>query len=326
MTMRYGHDMDLEVRHLRLVAAVADFGSLTRASERLNVTQSALSHQLRDIEQRLGTNLFLRVGRRLVLNGAGERLLSAARDVLVRLDAAEEDVRRMGRDHGGILRITTECYTCYHWLPPLLAEYRRTQPGIDVRIEVGATGRAAPMVAEGKVDLAIVSSTVRDRRLSVRPLFEDDVVLVMAPTHRLAAHASVPIEALKGETLLIYPPRAESRVLNEVLLPGGAAPARIVEVQLTEAICELVKAGQGVSVLARWAVQPLVDARQLVARPLAARGMRRQWSAVMPLEIAKLDYVREFVSLLAEHAPTTRRGRLELSPLPTRRAARLAKL
>ena len=113
-------DMDLEVRHLRLVAAVAAVGSLTRAGDQLHLTQSALSHQLRDIESRLGAALFLRVGRRLVLTPAGQRLLASATDVLERLEQTEHDIREMGRDRAARLRITTECYTCYHWLPPLL--------------------------------------------------------------------------------------------------------------------------------------------------------------------------------------------------------------
>src|SRR5471032_3455649 len=99
--------MDLEILHLQLVAAVAQVGSLTRAGDQLHLTQSALSHQLRGIESRLGAALFLRVGKRLVLTPAGERLLASATDVLERLRQAEDDIRRMSRDHAGLLRITT---------------------------------------------------------------------------------------------------------------------------------------------------------------------------------------------------------------------------
>src|SRR5437762_8515296 len=116
--------MDLEVRHLQLVAAVADVGSLTRAGDRLHLTQSALSHQLRDIESRLGAALFLRVGKRLVLTPAGDRLLASARDVLERLRETEDDIRQMGLERRGVIRLSTECYTCYHWLPPLLTKFR----------------------------------------------------------------------------------------------------------------------------------------------------------------------------------------------------------
>jgi LysR family transcriptional regulator for metE and metH len=301
--------MDLEVRHLQLVAAVADTGSLTRAGDRLHLTQSALSHQLRGIESRLDAALFRRVGKRLVLTPAGERLLVSAKDILERLAQTEEDIRRMGKEHAGVLRLTTECYTCYHWLPPLLMRYRRRFPRVEVRIDVEATGRPIEMLLAGKIDLAIVSSPVTDRRLASRKVFDDELVIIAARHHRFAQQPHVRLSELRDETLFIYPPREESRVLQEVLLPAGISPARIEEVQLTEAITELVKAGLGVAVLAWWAVQPLVDAGAIVARPLTARGVHREWRAAMPKDLARADYVMEFIDLLEKHAPTGRSGK-----------------
>jgi LysR family transcriptional regulator, regulator for metE and metH len=298
--------MDLEIRHLQLVAAVADVGSLTRAGDRLHLTQSALSHQLRDIESRLGAALFLRVGKRLVLTPAGERLLASAREVLERLERTEHDIREMSRDRAGVLRITTECYTCYHWLPPLLLHYRRTFPRVEVRIDVNATGRPVEMLLAGKIDLAVVSTPVADRRLATRPVFEDELVVVASRRHRFAQQTHVRLADMRDETLFVYPPKEESSVLQRTLLPGGAAPARVEEVLLTEAIVELVKAGLGVAVLARWAVQPVVDAGAIVARPLTARGLHREWRAAMPKDLARVDYVVEFATLLERHAPTRR--------------------
>jgi LysR family transcriptional regulator for metE and metH len=295
--------MDLEIRHLRLVSAVADCGSLTRAGDRLHLTQSALSHQLRDIESRLGAALFLRVGKRLVLTPAGERLLASAREVLARLQQTEHDIRQMGRDRAGVLRLTTECYTCYHWLPPLLTKYRRKFPRVEVRIDVDATRQPVETLLAGKVDVALMSTPVRDRRLTATPIFDDELIVIAATTHPFAKKTHVKLADMHGETLLLYPPKEESLVLNQVLLPNGAVPGRIDEVQLTEAIIELVKAGLGISVIARWAVEPIVKSGALVARPLTARGLHRRWSAVMPKDLAKTDFVREFVELLKEYAP-----------------------
>src|SRR4030095_9896073 len=119
--MNYIHAMNLEVRHLKLVEAIAETRSVTRAGERLHLTQSALSHQLRDIETRLGTPLLLRLNRRMVPTPAGERLLESARTVLAHLRGTEEEIRGMGKKEGeGLLRLAIECYTCYHWLPALL--------------------------------------------------------------------------------------------------------------------------------------------------------------------------------------------------------------
>jgi LysR family transcriptional regulator for metE and metH len=301
--------MDLEIRHLRLVSAVADLGSLTRAGDRLHVTQSALSHQLRDIESRLGAALFLRVGKRLVLTPAGERLLASAREVLDCLDRTEDEIRQMGKDRAGRLRMTTECYTCYHWLPPLLLQFRKRFPRVEVRIDVAATGRPQDMLLAGKIDLAIMSTPVADRRLASRPVFDDELVVVAAKFHRFAKQTHVRLSDLREETLYVYPPKEESRVLQEVLLPSGHAPANVEEVMLTESIAELVKAGLGVSVLARWAVQPLVDAGALVARPLTAHGLHREWCAVMPKDLADADYVSEFVDLLVKESPTATASR-----------------
>src|SRR5438093_1222292 len=210
--------MDLEIRHLRLVAAVADLGSLTRAGDRLHVTQSALSHQLRGIESRLGAALFLRVGKRLLITPAGERLLASAREVLERLDRTEGEIRKMAQDRAGVIRLSTECYTCYHWLPPLLAKYRPSFPRVDVQIDVAATHRPLERMLAGKLDLAIVSSPVKDRRLVVRPLFDDELVVIASPRHRFARQTHVKLAEMREETLFVYPPREESLVLQNVLL------------------------------------------------------------------------------------------------------------
>ncbi len=301
--------MDLEVRHLRLVVAVADVGSLTRAGDRLNLTQSALSHQLRDIESRLGTPLFLRVGRRLVLTPAGERLVESARDVLDRLHAVEGDVRQMGKDQRRVLRLTTECYTCYHWLPPLLAAYRERCPGVEVRIDVDATSHPIQALLDHRIDVAVTVSehTALDRRLTRRVVLDDELVVIVSASHPLASRKSVRPADLADETLFIYPPREESGVLQQVLMPAGVTP-RVEEIKLTEAIVELVKAGLGVAALARWAVQPYIDAGGLIGLPFAVAAARRHWRVVMRKEMARVDYVQAFVDLLARQAPAAARA------------------
>ena len=127
--------MDLEVRHLKLVREVSAAGNLTRAGAALHLTQSALSHQLRDIESRLATPLFLRVGKRMALTAAGERVLQSADEILAAIEPTEDAVRLLAGADRGLLRVSTECYTCYHWLPPLLKRYRKSHPQVDVRID-----------------------------------------------------------------------------------------------------------------------------------------------------------------------------------------------
>ena len=301
-TMKYDHDMDIELRHLKLMATVAECGSLTKAGERLHLTQSALSHQLRDLESELAIPLFLRVGKRMVLTPAGDRLLASARRVLSEIDTAEDDIRRLDGDRVGPLRITTECYTCYHWLPQLLKAFRLKHPRVDVRVDVESTRRPIEALLEGRIDLALVSSPVVDRRIATRLLFRDDLVAVAAPSHPLARRRRLSTTDLTGETLFVYPPKEESQVVTRLIEPSGARP-RIEEVQLTEAIIELVKAGLGVTILARWAVQPHLDAGRLTILALRSRELARTWSAATLKQTVSVPHVQHFVELLSDAAP-----------------------
>jgi LysR family transcriptional regulator for metE and metH len=273
------------------------------------VTQSALSHQLRDIEDRLGTALFLRVGKRLVMTHAGERLLESARTILARLDETEQTIRTLGKTPGGVLRFATECHTCFYWLPPLLVAFRERFPSIELRIEVEATHNPVDRVLDGTIDLALMCTPVRDRRLATRPVFRDQVVVIASPRHLLAGRRRVALTDLHDETFFIFPPRHESLFLNQVLLPAGAIPARVQEVKLTEAITELVKANLGISALARWGVEPLLTSGEVVALPIPEKGLQRQWSAVMVKHLANVAHVDEFITLLAKQGPGIGIGR-----------------
>ena len=174
-----------------------------------------------------------------------------------------------------------------------------------MRIDVESTHRPIERLLAGKIDLGIMSTRVRDRRLVSHRLFDDELVLITSAQHRFAAQRRVALAEMRDETLYVYPPRAESGPL-QLLQAAGVVPGRVEEVQLTEAITELVKAGLGVAILARWAVQPLLDAGALVARPLPARGMRRVWSAVMAKDLVRTDYVRGFIELLEKNPPADR--------------------
>lgn len=299
--------MDLEVRHLKLVREVNAGGSLTRAGAALHLTQSALSHQLRDIESRLGTALFLRVGKRMMLTAAGERLLKSADEVLGTLERTEEAIRHLAGAKRGVLRLTTECYTCYHWLPPLMKRYRAAHPQVDIRIDVNATADPVAHLIEGRLDVAIVSDPVRDRRVVCRPLFDDELVVIVDPRHPLAARPFVQFEDFAAETLLTYSPKDESTAY-QLLLAAGVTPA-VQQVQITEAMIELVKAGLGVAVLARWAVDSEVKAGALRALPLTRLGYRRTWSAATLKDLARVPHVKAFIDLVAAHPPFTARVR-----------------
>jgi LysR family transcriptional regulator for metE and metH len=294
-----GGTMILEIRHLRLVEAVDEEGSLTKAGLRLHLTQSALSHQLLELEGRLRVSLFHRLGKRMVPTTAGLRLIEAAHQTMPHLRSAEEDLHRLATGRYSLLRLSTECYTCYHWLPGVLAPFNQRFPSVEVRIVAEATNRPIEALLAGKIDLAITHIDAEHERLQYFPLFKDELVVVLPPGHRLSERPYMSAEDFSDEHLIVYAtPRSENMVFRQVLTPAGVIPRRTSEIQLTEAIVELVKAGVGISVLARWAVDPHLMAGTLRALPLTRTGFHRQWKAAV-IRGACPEYLSEFASLIA---------------------------
>jgi LysR family transcriptional regulator for metE and metH len=279
---------------------VAEQGTLTRAGNVLFLTQSALSRQLADLEKRLGVALFQRSGRRMVLTPAGERLMDSGRDILGALARAEQEAREVAGGADAVLRFATECYTCYHWLPAALIEYRRMFPRVEPRIVAGATRRPLQALLKGRLDLAIVTTPVRDRRVALTPLFTDEFCAVVAPDHPWAGRPFVVAEDFADQHVFLYNlTRAESTLLSDVLDPAGVAPKRISRVELTEAILELVRAGLGVATLARWSVAPYVRSGALVTVSISRKGLHRRWSTATLANREPPEHLNAFVELLA---------------------------
>ena len=297
--MSLNRDVRLEIRHLKLLAAVAEKGSVTEAGRRLHVTQSALSHQLRDAEEKLGTALFLRLGKKMVLTPAGEKLLDSARKVLDELRTAETQIEGLDGGTRGIIRVTTGCYTCYHWLPPIMKKFRTKFPLVDVDIVLEATAQPVQALLEGKIDVAVTFCKPRNRNLCLTPTCEDELVIVMSPQHRLAASKHIEPRDLAGETVLCYPPKEESFLVRDVLRPAGIVPERIMAMPLTESIVEMASAGMGVALLARWAVQSYMHSGRVTTRPLSKGGFKRQWYAITLRNAPTPPYLGEFVHLLS---------------------------
>ena len=288
--------MDLEVRHLRLVRAVAALGGLTRAGRELHLTQSALSHQLRDVEAHFGTQIFLRVGKRMVLTAAGERLLRSADEILDTLERTEGAIRGLAGGQAGRLRVSTGCYTQYHWLPHVLRRLRAACPHVDVQIVAGAGRQIDELLLDGSIDIGIADHVVQDGRLLIHPLFDDELVAVVAPGHRLASKRFLAAEDFQDETLLLDAPAENHAIYQEVFASARVQLGSVQLVAQTSAILELVMAGLGTALLTRWAVRPHVEAGALRAIPLTSAGQRLRWNAFVLKELGATAPVREFLT------------------------------
>ncbi|HTK81013.1 MAG TPA: LysR family transcriptional regulator [Bacteroidota bacterium] len=297
--------MTLEVRHLILIKAVAESGNISRAGIQLHLTQSALSHQLRTIEERLGVPLFLRHNKRMTLSKPGKRLLEAAEHILKELQRAEEDVKRIASNKEGVLRISTECYTAYHWLPSIVKVFNRKFPNVDVQVIHEATARPIEYLIKGDLDLAIVPWILNDRQIVLHSLFQDKLVVIVHPRHPLAEKRYVVPEDFADQHLFMYSERErveEWTFYNTILAPAGVTPQKISYLQLTEGIIEMVKAGLGIAVLAHWAVDPEIKRHSIKGLPLMRKGFIRQWSAATLKNGYVPPYMEAFIGMLANRS------------------------
>ena len=281
--------LHLEFRHLRTIRAIHDCGGLARAADRLNITQSALSHQVKNLEDQIGVELFVRRSKPMTLSAAGQRLLRLAEQVLPQVEAVEQDFAGLKSGKTGRLHIAIECHACFEWLFPVLEQFRRAWPDVDVDIRPGLQFQALPALQKEEVDLVVSSDPETLAGIEFAPLFDYEPVFLASSSHPLAAKPYVEAEDFAGETLITYPvERPRLDVFSQLLTPAGVEPAAIRQVELTAVILLLVASNRGVSVLPDWVVREVRYNSDYVTRPLTAKGVtRRLYAAVREVDASK---------------------------------------
>ena len=295
--------MILELRHLRSFVAIEETGSLARAAERLHLTQSALSHQIRVLEAYYETPLFLRSGRPLRLTPAGRKLLELARRILPGVEDTERELKRVALGTTGRLHIAIECHACFEWLLPALDRYRDSWPDVEVDIRLGVSFDPLPALHNGEVDLVISSDPVAQSSLVFEPLFNYQALLVLARNHPLTDRDYVEAGDLADQTLITYPvERRRLDVFTRLLQPAGVEPAAIRQAELTAIILQLVAGRRGVAVLPDWVVREPVRQRRLSVRALGPGGMFGTLYAAVRRSDRNAAYLAAFIEL-ARNAP-----------------------
>ncbi len=290
--------MYIELRHLRTIRAIHETGGLARAADVLNITQSALSHQVKGIEDQAGVELFVRRSKPLRLSAAGQRLLKVAERVLPEIDALAEEFRSLRAGRSGRLHIAIECHACFDWLFPVLEQFRRAWPEVDVDIRPGLAFGALPALMREEVDLVVSSDPERLEGVVFNPLFDYAPVFVAAAGHPLAAKAYVEAEDFRGETLLTYPvDRTRLDIFSEVLSPAKVEPRAVRPVELTAVILMLVAAGRGVAVLPDWVLREVKYQPDYVTRPVTEAGLVKRMYAATREDDAVRPYMAHFLKL-----------------------------
>jgi LysR family transcriptional regulator for metE and metH len=281
--------MHLEFRHLRTIRAIHEAGGLAKAAEQLHITQSALSHQIKGLEDQAGVELFVRRSKPLKLSAAGVRLLRLAERILPEIEAVEQDFAGLRSGKTGRLHIAIECHACFDWLFPVLEKFRKAWPEVDVDIRPGLAFGALPALEREEVDLVVSSDPEKLDGIEFSPLFDYEPVFVASAQHPLASKEVIEAEDFKGETLITYPvERSRLDVFSQLLIPAKIEPATVRQVELTAVILLLVASNRGVAVLPDWVVREVRYSSDYVTRPLTRGGItRRLYAATRSDDAAK---------------------------------------
>ena len=290
--------MHLEFRHLRTIKAIHEAGGLARAADQLNITQSALSHQIKGLEEQAGVELFVRRSKPMTLSAAGFRLLRLAEQVLPQVEATLAEFGNLRSGKTGRLHIAIECHACFEWLFPVLEAFRKEWMDVDVDIRPGLAFDALPALMKEDVDLVVSSDPEDLPGIELIELFDYAPVFVASSQHPLASKPYVDAADFRGETLITYPvERSRLDVFSQLLIPAKVEPAAIRQVELTAVILLLVASNRGVSVLPDWVVREVKYSSDYVTRPLTDKGIKRRLYAAVRSEDREKPFMRMLIDL-----------------------------
>jgi len=302
----------LELRHLRSLKAIAETGKLGLAAERVFLTQSALSHQVRALETHYDITLFQRTAHGLRFTSAGQRLLDLANELLEMVDKAERDLIRLKSDQSGELRIVLECHTCFDWLTPVMNSFRRAWPEVELDLVAGFHSDPWRLLHESKADFVIgglpddrpvadkAHKHDKDAGLQPAPLFKFEIMAVLPIDHALQSKAYLQASDFSNETLITYPvPEERIDIIRHVLKPANIVFERRTA-ELTIAIMQLVASRRGLAALPSWGIQSYLEHQYVIAKPIGKKGLWSELYATGTQEIMSRSYAQDLVRIIRD--------------------------
>jgi len=286
----------LEIRHLKTLHALREADSLVDAADRLHLTQSALSHQFKELEERMGMPLFVRKTKPVRFTSAGLRLLQLADSVLPQLRNAERDISRLAGGVAGRLHMAIECHSCFQWLMPTIDQFRDAWPEVELDLASGFAFAPLPALARGDLDLVVTSDPVDLPGITYVPLFTYEAMLAVANQHALASKPFVVPEDLASETLITYPvERDRLDIFTRFLEPADIEPAQVRTSELTVMMMQLVASGRGVCGMPHWALHEYSSRGYVKAKRLGEKGLFATLYAAIRADMLDAPYMRDFL-------------------------------
>ncbi len=287
----------LEIRHLRTLTAIAEAGTISRAADRVHLTQSALSHQLKVLESHYGVAMVTRDGQSVKLTEPAQRLVQLAQTVFGEIQAAERDVAKIAAKPGGTLRIALECHTCFEWLMPVMNAFRATWPQVELDLVSGFHPNPLALLTEDKADMVIGTERKLRRNLVFHPLFRFEIMAVLPTDHPLRAKPYLNAIDFAGETLITYPvPEDRIDLIRYVLKPAGIRPERRTT-ELTIAILQLVASRRGIAALPSWGISKNLRYGYVIARRVGKKGLWNDLYGVTTRKVARQPFIRDFLDI-----------------------------
>lgn len=296
----------IERIHLRVVHAVEHHGSLTAAAKELCVTQSALSHTMRKLEDNLGTAVWLREGRSLRLTQAGRYLLNMANRVLPLLDHAEDKLRQMAKGERGTLRIGMECHPCYQWLLKVVSPFLDAWPDVDVDVKQKFQFGGVGALLDYEIDLLVTPDPFYKSGLCFNPVFDYEQVLLVPRDHALAEQSYIQAEDLRDQVLLTYPVATDRLdIYTQFLNPAGVVPKYHKTSETTEIMLQMVACGRGVAALPRWLAEEYCTKLPLSVVRLGQAGIAKQIYLGTRESDRDIEYLTSFTDLARSFKSST---------------------
>lgn len=291
----------MEVKYLKLVKTIAEEGNIANSSEKLFLTQSALSHQLRELEDRLGFKVFLRQRGNWLLTEEGKELHAVANKVLGTIETGFQKIKSIREHSNGTIRLGMECYSFYQGISTFLQRMGILYPNIQVELKIEATHHPISKLMSSEIDVAVVTSKPISNDLTCIKIFEDEIYALVHEENVLAQKTYLHPEDFFTEHLIIHSYPLETVSLYEYFLKlQQAVPRKITAIPMTEVALDMVASNQGIMSLPKWGLKPFMLPKQIKLVPLGKQGLKREHFLVLRSVDKSKKYVADFVSNFTE--------------------------
>lgn len=287
----------MEIKYFRLIKTIAEEGSIVNSAEKMFLTQSALSHQLRELEERLGFKVFLRTRNKWKLTDEGIELYKLGNTILESIEKGFQNIEQLRTGSGGTIKVSTECYSFYQGLSAFIQKMGLLYPDINVDLILEATHQPIPKILSNEIDIAIITSKPKNETLSSIAIYEDEIFAIMHKENTLNKAEFLDASDFSDTHLIIHSfPLETVSVYDQFLKPNKITPSKISAIPLTEVALEMINANMGIMCMPKWALKSFKLSDDLIFKRIGSNGLKRTHHLVFRKSDKSKKYINDFIS------------------------------